>query len=168
MRYKRLTMKQTAEYIVPHMTLYIDGSLYNHKTNKFKKWTKDTNGYMKTQIWVGGKPKNVHQHRLLAQEFINNPKNKKQVNHINGIKHDNRIENLEWVTQSENALHSFANGLQKPTRPHMRKVVNVQSGKIYDCISDAAKDNGLNVSYLNLMLNGKKNNTSKLKIYETD
>ena len=42
--------KQTAKYIVPNITLYIDGRLYNHNTNKFKKWTKDTNGYMKTTL----------------------------------------------------------------------------------------------------------------------
>jgi hypothetical protein len=158
-------MKYTAEYIMPHLTLYEDGRLYNHKTKKFKKWTKDTNGYMKTQIWVCGKPKNVSQHRLLAQSFIPNPKNKPQVNHINGIKHDNRLDNLEWATQSENSKHSFANGLQKPTRPHMRKVINTDSQKIYDCISNAAKDIKMSIGHLNLMLNGKKNNTTKLKIY---
>jgi hypothetical protein len=161
-------MKQTAEYILPHMTLYIDGKLYNHKTKKFKKWTKDTNGYMKTQIWVDGKPKNVHQHRLIAEQFINNPENKKQVNHQHGLKDDNSIENLEWVTQSENAKHSFANGLQKPTRPHMKKVIDTECGRIYDSISDAAKFLEINRSFLSLMLHGKKDNTTKLIFYETN
>jgi len=149
-------------------SISVDGTLVNMSNGKLKKWTKDTNGYMRCTIWVDGKSYTISQHRILAEYFIDNPEQKQQVNHKNGIKHDNRIENLEWVTQSENALHSFANGLQKPTRPHMRKVINMQSGKIYDCISDAAKDNGINVSYLNLMLNGKKNNTSKLKFYEKD
>jgi hypothetical protein len=161
-------MKQTAVINGSNYSISVDGTLVNMSNGRLKKWTKDTNGYMRCTIWVNGKSSTISQHRILAEYFIENPEQKQQVNHKNGIKHDNRIENLEWVTQSENALHSFANGLQKPTRPHMRKVVNVQSGKIYDCISDAAKDNGLNVSYLNLMLNGKKNNTSKLKIYETD
>ena len=149
-------------------SISVDGTLVNMSNGKLKKWTKDTNGYMRCTIWVNGKSSTISQHRILAEYFIENPEQKQQVNHKNGIKHDNRIENLEWVTQSENALHSFANGLQKPTRPHMRKVINMQSGKIYDCISDAAKDNGINVSYLNLMLNDKKNNTSKLKFYEKD
>jgi hypothetical protein len=159
---------KTAKIKDTNYLIYDDGTLLNTLTGKFKKWSKDSNGYIRCTIWINGKSKTISQHRILAEYFIDNPESKLQVNHKNGIKHDNRLDNLEWVTQSENALHSFANGLQKPTRPHMKKVVNVQSGKIYDCISDAAKDNKLNISYLNLMLNGKKNNTSKLKIYETD
>jgi len=156
--------KQTAEYILPHLTLYRDGSLYNHKTNKFKKWTKDNNGYMKTQIWIGGKPKNVHQHRLLAQSFIENPENKPQVNHKNGIKTDNRLKNLEWVTQSENGKHSFANGLQKVTRP-CKMVIDTSTNKIYESVTEAAKENNISRSHLSNMLIGRVINKTKLKFY---
>ena len=117
-------MTQTAVIENSNYVINLNGNLLNLKTNKFKKWAKDTNGYMKTQIWINGIPKNVTQHRLLAQLFIPNPENKSQVNHINGIKHDNRIENLEWVTQPENTLHSFACGLQQVTRP-CKKVIDI-------------------------------------------
>lgn len=60
-----------------------------------------------------GKFKNVDIHRLMAIAFLPNPLNKKQVNHINGIKNDNRLENLEWVTPKENSVHSRLTGLAK-------------------------------------------------------
>lgn len=159
--------KQTAVKINQgEYLLYPDGRLFNMKNKNWKKWTKDSNGYMKCTIWYMGKPISITQHRLLAEMFISNPNNKEQVNHINGIKNDNRLENLEWVTQSENAIHSFKNGLQKPTRPNMKKVIHIESNFIYDSISDAARANGIGIGHLNNMLNKRNKNTSKLRLYE--
>jgi hypothetical protein len=73
-------------------------------------------GYHAFRLWKNNKLLNVVGHRLVAIAFISNPDNKKEVNHKNGIKHDNRLENLEWNTRSENAKHAFLVGLEKPKR----------------------------------------------------
>lgn len=66
--------------------------------------TKDR--YPKTGLSKNGKTKTYYIHRLVAQAFIPNPENKREVNHINENKLDNRVENLEWVTPLENMHHS--------------------------------------------------------------
>jgi hypothetical protein len=64
-------------------------------------------GYTQVNLWRDGKYKTMKVHRLVASAFIPNPENKRDVNHINGAKHDNRVENLEWATVIENQRHSW-------------------------------------------------------------
>lgn len=75
----------------------------------------DKSGYLRTML--KGDDGNYHTikvHRIVAQTFLEQSQDKVEVNHKNGIKDDNRVENLEWVTRSENIAHSLANGLQVP------------------------------------------------------
>lgn len=78
------------------------------KTIRFLTPHKHHTGYMVLSLRGKTRP----QHRLLAETFIPNPEKKTQVNHINGVKHDNRLCNLEWVTPSENVIHAYAIGLK--------------------------------------------------------
>ena len=76
-----------------------------------------TAGYPSLNIYLGGDVKRVYTHRLVADAFIPNPDNKKTVNHKNGIKTDNKVNNLEWATYSENTQHAIETGLAKQGNP---------------------------------------------------
>lgn len=89
------------------------GQLRNAKTHHIYKTHKNRGGYERVNISLGSKDniKDFKIHRAVAETFIPNPDNKPQVNHIDGNKQNNTIENLEWVTASENMLHAYANNL---------------------------------------------------------
>ena len=68
--------------------------------------------YHYVQFWRKDKPTHKAVHRLVAEAFIPNPENKPIVNHLDGDKHNNAVNNLEWATHSENHKHAFATGLR--------------------------------------------------------
>ena len=68
--------------------------------------------YHYVQFWRKDKPTHKAVHRLVAEAFIPNPENKPTVNHLDGNKHNNAVDNLEWATHSENHKHAFATGLR--------------------------------------------------------
>lgn len=87
------------------------GEVYSFRQNKVLSPKVNHDGYLRIQLWDRGKCEFVSIHRLVAEAFIPNEEGKPFVNHIDGDKQNNSVENLEWCTQKENIAHAWKTGL---------------------------------------------------------
>ena len=137
-----------------------NGNVRNKTTKKILKGRKSKSGYLQVSIKFDGeeKFKNKYIHRLVAEAFIENKYNKKEVNHKDGNKLNNNLDNLEWVTSSENQKHRHSIGINKTSNRRIGKFnLNGQLIKEYSSIIEAAEEenNGIRVSIDNV-LQGKR------------
>lgn len=95
----------------PNYAVNEQGEIFSH--TKQRKLTPKVNhdGYLRIQLWSGGKCEFVSIHRLIAETFLPNPDMKPFVNHKDGNKRNNTVSNLEWCTQKENISHAWKTGL---------------------------------------------------------
>lgn len=138
---------------------------YGNKTivERLLKQTKLKSGYLSVCFHKDGKDKHFRVHRLVALHHVPNPLNKYEVNHLKGIKIDNRASELEWSTRLENISHSISTGLTNNTGINsslygLKGILSYQAKKInqytlqgkyiktWDCIEDAVKSIGLSRS----------------------
>lgn len=95
-----------------------NGQIRNAITKRIYKLHLNKTGYFQVCVSLGSRKKKkiFRIHKAVAETFIPNPDNKETVNHIDGNKQNNIMENLEWSTYSENSQHAFDTGLSHPTR----------------------------------------------------
>jgi len=170
-------MKIIKDY--PNYAVSKDGNVYNIKTNRCLKKVKISSGYHQVYLYKNKISKSLLVHRLIAMTYLPNKLNKSDVNHINGIKTDNRLENLEWVTRSENLLHSFKLGMSKVNEKNKARflkmvkervfskniILNIENGIFYNTVKEISIIYGLNYHTIKNKLNGYCiNNTNFIKI----
>ncbi|RIA87653.1 hypothetical protein C1645_776845 [Glomus cerebriforme] len=114
-------------------------------------------GYIQIGIKINNVYKNIAVHILVARAFIPNPENKPHVNHINGIKHDNRADNLEWVTPKENAERRiFPNHSSIGSRKIVQKTVDGNVVQIWDSIRLASNTLKISETCISECCSGKQ------------
>lgn len=139
----------------PGYVIYSDGRIYSEKSNRFMRPnTSKRTGYQLIELATQNGPKRMLVHRLVALAFLPNPTNLPQVNHKNEIRHDNRVENLEWCTAKYNInygncrakirrnRHISEENLAKfqaaGTKAVMRPVINLDTGEVFECAAYAS------------------------------
>lgn len=138
----------------------------------------NSRGYLCVVLHSDGTKCTQTVHRLVLKSFIPNDRNKESINHINGIKTDNRLENLEWATLSENMKHAYDAGLKKVSENHIsaaketlkkysrdtsRLIIDLQTGVFYSSIKEAAESKGIKYQTLASQINGQNTNRTSLR-----
>lgn len=147
-------------------TVYDSVGRVRHLKGQLKKLSKLNDGYIAVSLCLDGIEKHVQVHRLIAITFIPNSEHKPQVNHKDGNKTNNSVDNLEWVTAKENTEHASRTGLResvgyenghhnnwpKYEKSRCRPVVCEEIGQFFRSIASAAAWLGVNSTSLDQAL----------------
>jgi hypothetical protein len=146
-------IKIDKKYFVSNLGRFKNSSgmiMENYKVNE--------NGYIRIYIYN----KTYALHRLIAAAFIENPDNKEQVNHIDGVKLNNSLENLEWVTNTENQIHKFKTGLaDKSKRKIIQYDLEMNELNRFNSIVEASQSLKIGLGGIKAVLYKKQKTTSE-------
>ncbi len=148
-----------------------NGIVRNDNTNKILS-QRIQQGYCHVGLTINGKAKSCRVHRLVAQAFIPNPENKPYVNHIDGIRSNNNVENLEWCTPKENTQHAVRTGLMLPTRERPVVQFSLEGERLaeYVSLAEAARQTNSSVEKIVLccQMQRKTHNNFQWRYKEDD
>lgn len=154
------------EKVIGYPTYLINrtGKVWSILSGKFIKPQNNGIGYMQYFLkdYTTGKIKQLKSHRLVGLQFIPNPNNYTEINHKDGIKSNNDVDNLEWCTHSQNILHSFEKLGRIHIGSYLSKKIKCSNGKEYASAILAANDTGCKTSNISMCCNGKIKHTKKL------
>lgn len=144
--------------------VYEDGSIWSVAKDTFLVPQDNGTGYLKVTLRTKERPVNRYVHRLVAEAFIPNPKKYREVNHIDGDKTNNCVENLEWCTSKQNKKHASdvglmpkgeRNGAHKLTEDDVREIRMLYKPKSHDYNTwTLAKMFGVSQTSIRYILNG--------------
>ena len=150
------TMTQTK-----YSDIYIDIYKYiRGEYHKLSQWI-DNVGYYQVAFRIDGKRKYIRVHRLIAETLLPNPENLQQIDHIDGDKLNNKLSNLEWVSNATNTQRGYDNNLYHlPTRAYAISAIEKETSKkyIFKSIRSCSESLHLNRKTLSAILNHKKSN----------
>lgn len=136
---------------------YIDprGWVYSNKTRRILKSSCNGRGYQHVVLRLGGRSVDRYVHRLVAEEHLANPLGLREVNHKDGDKSNNHVENLEWVSSSGNKTHAVETGL-RPLKPVAQYRLDGTLVKTYPSARDAEEFTGIRRGLIRGCCNGGK------------
>ena len=141
------------------------GNIKNIKKGNILTPYLNTNGYLTYTFCQNGVKKTFRLHRLVALYFIDNPNNLPYVNHKDGDKTNNKVENLEWCTAKENDAHARSSRLKNQEKPIIAKNIETNETLTFKSITEAGAFLGINKGTISKVLNGKRNQTHGYKFY---
>lgn len=153
--------KIIVDNIISNYSINENGVIRNDTRNTFLS-THEQNGYMHVTLSINKKQRRFRVHRLVAQTFLNNPENKPYVNHKDGNRKNNNVNNLEWVTPAENTQHAVKEGLWGTAckKPVIQYSMDGERLMSFESITDAAKQTGSNPNKITMCCQRQRRSTN--------